>query len=429
MLLSSRKAFRLAGGSTAVARTVHVALALAATLAAADGARAANWDFRPRVEFGATYSDNYRLSERSADQIAVGGPLVDAELGVYSISPRSDWSIVPRVRSDYFPNHESEQSTDGYLTLKGDYHTQKSVLSGVAQYSNQSVIFSELLPATAPGAQLGQPTTGSESGRVNFQNRQQLVRVAPDWTYTWTQRRNLELSAEYVKVMYDQNLFQQVGFQNYDGVAGLRFDISQRSALTIRGSAARFEPDNGGSPTNTYAVEGQYDLNRTQVSRAYFRAGVGRTDVTLNGTSVTSTGFSGGAGVSWTWQITQLTFDAIQSYEPSAYGAVLLRDELRFRLNRNLKPRLLGYVAARGIHVRGAQTAVTVQNRDYATGEAGFEWQITRNYRLVGAYDYTWQRFQGEPTANANAVALSVVWQPVSRFEPLTPYDVGIHGH
>jgi hypothetical protein len=64
---------------------------------------------------------------------------------------------------------------------------------------------------------------------------------------------------------------------------------------------------------------------------------------------------------------------------------------------------------------------INVQNRDYVAGETGFEWQMTRDYRIVGAYDYTWQRFQGEPTAAANAVALSIVYQPVSRYEHMGP--------
>jgi hypothetical protein len=102
----------------------------------------------------------------------------------------------------------------------------------------------------------------------------------------------------------------------------------------------------------------------------------------------------------------------------------MTHDELRFRVNRNLQPRLKAYVSARGIHMTGAQKQVAVQNRDYVAAETGCEWQITRSFRLAGAYNYTWQRFQGEPTADSNAFTISIVWQPLSRFEVVSPMTV-----
>ncbi len=135
----------------------------------------------------------------------------------------------------------------------------------------------------------------------------------------------------------------------------------------------------------------------------------------------------GGAGVQWSFQITQFLVDALRSLEPSSFGVVMARNELRFRVNRDLRPRLRSYVALRAVSMTSGQTAINVQRRDYAAGEAGLEWQTTRSFRVVGTYDYTWQRFEGEPNAISNAVTLSVVYQPVSRFEPISPMSVPKH--
>jgi hypothetical protein len=416
MSLSSRNA---AVSSRFVQGVAQVAVRLALVMGATTAAQAANWDFQPRVELGGTYSDNYRLAEQGQPKISLAGPLVDAELGFHLIEPTSDVAIIPRIRSTWFPGNSAEQSTDGFITLQGTTHTQKSTFSGVAQYSDQSVVFSELLPATFPGVGLGE-TVGGESGRVQILNRQKLGRFAPKWDYQLDPRYKLHLDLEYSKVTYDKTLFEQVGYQNLDGQLGLEFQTSLRSMFTLRGTGARFTPAAGGADTNTYGLEGQWDFQRSQIMHFYARVGVDRSvaNAATGGGTVASTGAVGGAGVSWSYQTSEWVVDALRSLEPSAYGVVLTQNEFRGRYSRTLQPRLKGYVALRGISVSGAQTGAGVQNRDYAAAETGFEFQVSRNYKLTGAYDYTWQRYQGEPTARSNTVTLSIVYQPPSRYDP-----------
>jgi hypothetical protein len=411
----SRKASessRFFAGATGVA----VRLALVASAAAA---HAANWDFQPRVEVGGTYNDNYRLAEQGFPKTSLGGALLDAQLGIHLIEPTSDWAIIPHIHQTWFPGNSQDQSTDGFITLQGTYRTQKSTFNGVAQYSNQSVIFSELLPAAFPGVGLGE-TVGGPSGRTTILNRQMLTRIAPKWDYEIDPRYKLHTDLEYSKVNYAKTLFEQIGFKNIEGRLGLEFQSSLRSLFTVRGTGTRYTPDSGGSNTTTYGVEGQWDWKRSQVMHLYLRGGVDRSSAnpTTGGGTHSSTGFVGGAGVGWTYQVSEIVVDVLRSLEPSAFGVVLTQNEVRSRYSRNLQPRLKGYVALRGISVSGTQTGLNIQNRNYVTGEAGFEFQMTRNYKITGAYDYTWQRFQGEPLAKSNAVTLSFVYQPPSRYDP-----------
>ncbi|HEY8507196.1 MAG TPA: hypothetical protein VIL32_02500, partial [Steroidobacteraceae bacterium] len=148
----------------------------------------------------------------------------------------------------------------------------------------------------------------------------------------------------------------------------------------------------------------------------YFRAGATRTERDAFGTTpeVSDTSLVAGAGVSWNYQVTRIVLDVLRSQEPSSAGVVETRDELRFRINRDLKPRLGAFIGLRGLRSEGAvEDVATVRDREYLTGTAGFEWRMSRQYTLRGAYDYAWQEFEGDPSdAQSNAVTLSVIYEP-----------------
>jgi hypothetical protein len=155
--------------------------------------------------------------------------------------------------------------------------------------------------------------------------------------------------------------------------------------------------------------------------QTYARVGVNvvRAQTTVEGI-VSSTSVVGGAGASWTYQLSQYVLDGMRDLSPSASGAVVKHDELRFRMIRAWRPLLSSVIGARLVRVRGAtQTQLGIQGSDYAAGSVALTYQITRNYRVQGEYDYTWQKFQGEPYAAGNSIGVSFIYQPLSRFQPL----------
>jgi hypothetical protein len=79
-----------------------------------------------------------------------------------------------------------------------------------------------------------------------------------------------------------------------------------------------------------------------------------------------------------------------------------------------MSPKMAGHLALRGIRTEGAvEEALLVRERKYAAASAGLEWRWSRQYSLVGSYNYTWQEFEGEPAdATSNGVSLSVVYEP-----------------
>lgn len=426
-------------------RKLYVALGAGALLGLGHGARAQNWELVPRIEGGGTYNDNYRMANTSADKLRVYGPYIDASVAAQLFSPISKFEIVPRVRSDYYPTDHADQSTDGYLDIDGQYNGQRSHFIGVAQYSNETVIYSELLPATFPGVALGQ-VVGGQSGLVSARDREQLEHVVPNYTYDFTQRTHLNLQATYDHASFSQGTIKQVGYNSYSGQAGLLFNVTQRSTFSVNGVGSRFSPQEGGHNSTTYGVNLEWDLMQSQIAHFYARVGDNRTrsDVTNTTTTTTTTpqrnrpplvttvtkttygtvttnGVTGGIGVDLRYQVTEVTLDLLRSLTPSDAGAEVVNDELRFRVLHAFEPRFSGFLGVRGIRLRGVsnQAAVAITGEDYLTAEGGVDYQITQSFRLEAKYDFIWQRFEGTPTATSNAVGLAVIYQPLSRYEPL----------
>lgn len=435
----------------ATARAALAGATLASALFAAGKARADNWELNPRVEVGGQYNDNYRLAESGTPKIPAYGALVDAAMGFSLHDPRGELDIVPRVHSSFFPDDHEDQSTDGYLNLGGEYHMQRASFSGTASYANETVISSELLAASFPGVNLGQ-VVGEATGRVSIHNRRQLEQIAPKMTFDFTPRYHLVTNVVLENASFSNNLnvsgltaqqqaqYIQVGFKDVYGSAGLQYDLTQRQDIVFRLLYSRFMPDHatvlGTGPTVTpiqsnstdtdrYGGEVQWDTKPSDTMQTYVRVGMNEVhaNTAVDGV-INRTLLVGGAGVVWTYQLSQYILDGVRDLSPSAAGAVVEHDELRFRILRALQPRLYAVVAARGVRVQGAsQRILGVQGSDYAAASVSLQYQLAPSYRLATEYDYTWQRFQGEPYAASNGIAVSIIWQPPSRYKPLINYN------
>jgi hypothetical protein len=436
----------------ATARAALAGATMASALIAGGKARADNWDFNPRLEVGGQYNDNYRLAESGTPKIPAYGGLLDAAMGFTLEDPRGELDIVPRVHASYFPDDHEDQSTNGYLNLSGEYRMLRATFSGAASYANEEVISSELLPADFPGVNLGQ-VVGDTTGRISIHNRRQLEQIAPKMVYDFTPRYHLNLNAVAENANFSNNLvaasgltpaeqaeYVQVGFKDVYGSAGLQYDLTQRQDIILRLLAAKFMPDSvtnlgsgvdGGqvrsssTDTERYGGEVQWDTKPTDTIQTYVRLGVNEVhaDTAVDGV-INKTLPVGGAGIVWTYQLSQYVVDAIRALSPSAAGAVIKQDEFRFRILRSLRPRLYTVIAARYVDVRGAsQTILGVQGSDYLAASFALQYQLTPNYRIATEYDYTWQKFQGEPYAASNGIAVSIIWQPQSRYKPLINYN------
>jgi len=396
-------------------------------------AHAGNWEFDPRVEVGAQYDDNYRLGP-NGQKVDAYGTIADLSFTEKLVDPRYEFDISPRVHNTFLPNDHEDQSTDGYLGLNGTYRGQKWTLGGVLTYANETVISSELLSANFGGQPLGQ-TTGEETGLVSFHNRRQLERFLPNFSYDFTPRLHLRSEGQYENASFSRNilvtqagtnlLIAQEGFKDYYVKGGLQYDFSQRYDLVSSLTGAKFLPNGRDTTTERYGVEETFEARPTQIMQWYARLGVNEVHAhTMVDGNIDKTLVVGGAGVSWTYQLSQYTADFIRDLSASAGGAVVQHDEARGRVVKALTPRLYAVLAARYVRVRGAsQTILGIVGSDYTAASGALQYQVTRNYRVQGEYDFTWQRFQGNPSSRSNSIMVSVIWQPLSKFNPIPDYN------
>ena len=400
----------------ALLRMVRLAAAGALTCATGPALAASDWIFDPRVEVGAVYDDNYRLTDQPGQEIDVTGAALDAALGLHAEGTRSKLELTPRVRSMYFPDQSGENHTDYYLAGLAERHTQRLISAFGVNFADESVVSSELAAADFSGIDLGQTVSG-DSGLVTVRNRRTLINVDPSLKYDWTERRHLVFGMQYTDASYQNRFVEQISYKDYAAIAGLEWDVSQRHVLSVTLAGDRYSPDDGGEDTNTSGVSAEWRTTPSQVRTYYFRAGVRHSNrnAAASGSEVSVTSFNGGVGAAWQLQTSRFVVDLLRSTVPSSSGVVVNRDEVRLSLSKVFQPRFSGYITARGIktHGLGDQTADPTRDRKYATGSAGVEWRASRQISVRGSYEYQWQEFENSPTdARSNGVLLSLVYEP-----------------
>ena len=375
-------------------------------IACSSGAFAQNWEFEPRLELGYQYSDNYRL-DFPGNEIDVSGPFMDATLPLRLVDPIRKAEIAPRIHATYFPDERDEDSNDYFLAGMYEQRTQRQLFGVRGDWSREDVVRSELPSADLEGG-LGDPVTG-DAGRVLLRNERDQFRLLPYWSYDVSQRHRAEAGAHYIDVSFsNQYEDQQRDYTDAGVYAGWGWLLSQRTSVTLRGRASQYET---AFDATGYGAEVEWRSAITQTSEVYVRLGGQQTDIDRANAS-TETSVIAGAGGRWTWPTTNLFADLTRTVGPTAAGAVVERNQIRLRMTRALQPRLSFIAGVRGTKDEAIDSA-TYPTREYLTGEVGFDWRITRNWSLLGGYNYIWQEYSDELSdRSSNAISLGVVYEP-----------------
>ena len=379
-------------------------------------ASATDWQFNPKIEAGVQANDNYRLLPPGFED-KVYGVFTNAAFEFRYLDPINDFNITPAVYANYLPGTTADDTTDPSVTLNW-LRTGQTYKGGLyAQYIRQSVVDANQTTVSTIGNQLGNPVAG-DSGYISVYTKRQLEEVSPTFTIDLTQRRHLAITADYQNVTYDPVI---IGFNDSysteNASIGLVQDFTARSSATLRARIEQFNPDGDLQSVRSYGLEGQWDYHLSQISQAYVRVGAQRSffeDVTGLPHVVPSTGVVAGAGVNWTFQITQLFVDFTRTVEPNSTGYTVNRDQFRLTLNRSLSPTLTAVAAARYVHDAATASTAVFATRDYGLASLGMKWRFRRAWTLNGEYDFTAQHYASVPPVHehSNAILLSVIYEP-----------------
>jgi hypothetical protein len=391
-------------------RTIHaIALPIVAALASVP-AGAAPWEFNPTVEAGLLYDDNYRLTPEGTE-IDVQGPLVDASLELRTLTQQGEFSFTPRVRATYFPDASDLDTVDYFGVLDWQHRGLKAETRLRGEFSQQDIVNSEQPDAEA-GGELGEVDLG-DSGRAFTDNRRTRAMLRPSMSYELSPRRQLQFSAGYVDVGFEEQISDaQVDYAVGDVAAGLVTRVNERTSFIARLRGANYDIESL-EQTNAYGGEVEWNTRTAAETRSYLRAGAQNVEL-QNGDSEIA--WIAGAGVSFLVGRNELFADLSRNVGPSSAGTVVTRNQLRARWIRAMTPRLSLLAGLRGTFDEDVDPASTFQPRRYATGDVGLQWFWQEEFSLRAAFDYTWQEFRDEGTdATSSGAMLSVIYQPLQR--------------
>jgi hypothetical protein len=376
-------------------------------------AGAADWELNPRVEAGYLFDDNYRLTQPGTE-IEVQGPLLDAALEMRARNPAGEFSFTPRVRATYFPDQQDLDTVDYFANLDWQHRGQRLNTEIVGEFAEQDVVNSEQPDAEVPpDAGLGQGDIG-DSGRVLVKNRRTRGTVRPTFEYELSARRSIEFGGDFSDVGYDRVIpGAQVDYQNYGVYGGLVTRLTPTASLSARLRGARYDIETQGDSTS-YGAELQWDTRNAADTRKYLRVGAQSVEL-VNGEKETA--WLAGGGLSALVGRNTLFVDLSRNVGPSSAGIVVTRDQLRFRWNFDMTPRLAFLAGIRGTHDDDIDPDSIFRARSYVTGDVGVQWRWQEEFSVRFAYDYTWQEFDDQLTdaATSNGARISFLYQPLQR--------------
>jgi hypothetical protein len=149
--------------------------------------------------------------------------------------------------------------------------------------------------------------------------------------------------------------------------------------------------------------------------QAYGRLGVEHTSFNQAQYGQSSaTSVSGGLGISRKFVAYDLFADFARSVSPDSAGTVVVRNDLRTRLEHKFGGRTSGYVGLRYINQVALGNSAGFVGQRYGQAALGVEWRIYRQFSIISEYAYTTykQYTGGAQAAGANAVTILLKYEP-----------------
>lgn len=388
----------------------------AALALAAGSAVAADWSVNPRIVLNAVWDDNRRLTPIQGEEIEVYGAEINALVDFRAETQRSTFYFAPRVRTTFYPDERDLETTNWFAETGWETRGERSRGGFDATYARQETIGS-YFPDADGGGGLGEPDPGEGIGNSALTNIETRTRIRPTASFDLTERFVLDLDVGFLDVQYDtQEANEREDFQSMFVRGALGYRLTPKQTIALRLEGGRYEPEDGES-ADSQVAELEWSNRVTETSRVYARGGASRAQVTdALGAQDWESGFSGGAGVRWDFEVTQVFVDATRSLDPSSSGRIVVRDQLRARIERQLSPVLTLMLGARGIRDDRPNDVANLQDRDYFTANAQLMWRFKRDWTLGGGYEFVWREEENDPDAAiANRLNLGVTYKPTWR--------------
>jgi hypothetical protein len=380
---------------------------------------AARWEVFPFGSVGGYYESNLGLNPVSGQEVQVSGAVAEAGVALQATSPKAAMTFRPYVRSTYFPGDRDFDYNNAFAELNLNYASLRSSAALASEYSHETVS-SSALPGTELRGDLGDPR-GGDIGTATIRSQRDSLGVYPSASFAVTQRGSIVLNGSYVDVSYDRKLpVEELGYQFARGGLGWAYELSRLSILSFNAFTEKFSPVDApgftpsvGSTSN--GVTTRWTRSFSTKQRYYVQGGATRTkfDRVVAGSQSGSsdTGYIGGIGGIWEYQISSLFADLVHRVQPSSSGTVANQTDARVQLIRSITPRWRATLGGRAIISQAVDRNARTDDRQYSIASIAVEWRWTRRLSLVGDFEYIRQKLENQPrAANTNLVTLSVAY-------------------
>ncbi len=178
------------------------ALATLGIACVAGSAIAADTTVQPQAEL--------RIEENTNRALTPGGSLVGNLFGYVAdvralidiATPRSNTTLLPRLRYQDYPDVDTQEKLEIYLDMKSVFRMPRDELAVIAEYERRDLFSAELPGAGFDPINPDDPTT-PETGQIRPGETRTMGMINPSWSHEFTERTALDADAYGQVVRYE----------------------------------------------------------------------------------------------------------------------------------------------------------------------------------------------------------------------------------
>jgi hypothetical protein len=386
----------------------------------------AAWETVPLLSLRAENDDN--LLRDATEQQQASRVVLEGSATLSNFNERGEISVTPRFTSDAYSGGDTSQyeSTDLFFDARGRREWRVASGGFRSRYSNQIVLNSEFAD-TVPGDDIDDDFVDPDTGRLTFFSQdRELFDIQGTLDFRLTEQNVVQFEIDRQDVAYSGvDIFTgRSDFDNTAISAGLRRLVDERNTVSARITVSQFYADRNDNTTDSVAVEGTFTRPLAPTWTLELAAGVQRSEysfltlepniIRVQNAAATPT-FS--IGFRKREQITQWNIFVAHRAQPNGNGFLVVRDELRANVVRQLSERLTARFGARLSTTKTLDDVRQRDDRDYNRFEASLEWAVRQTVFMVVGYDRIEQEFTAENAgaANSNMFYVGIRYQGRSR--------------
>ena len=403
-------------GSTGGRLAILVALAVLPFSVFGIRDAAADWQFDPVLRAAFDYDDNATLSTRTDDEIDLSGYIGEASLDMIYTSPNAYLSMRPIVRTrNYGDEDDTWNSDDQFFDLVGFWEGDKNSFRIFGDFSRDAIRTAEVSNSDLDTEIDPGDIADDQTGFISASERRNRYRLAPRWTYRFSNISSLETEISYLTTSYDEteDLVSLFDFTDINLRTQYLRSISEQTTTFFSLRARDYNSDRFGGDRQSVELSGGLSRRLSPTTQFRVRLGIESVDQEDVGLPTTSIDPQPTFELALSRQLETIRFLAQYRRRVNASGRGVLtsRDEINLRFTRDLTERVSVGLGARAYSTDTISGVANTQ--DYVQIRGQVVWRISRSFSMQADYRHlviNSERFDG--AADATRFTLWLSWQP-----------------